>query len=227
MIGIIGAMDIEIDRLLKDLKNKKIEKVAFLEVYLGTLYSKEVVIAKSNEGKVNSAIATQLLISNFNVNCIINAGVAGAVDNSLQIFDIAISSNTVEFDQDVTALGYDKGYTFGLDKVYINASKSLSYKLDLICKRLKINSKIGTICSSDKFVVDKKEKEMLKNNFNAIAVDMESASINHVACLNDIPFVSFRVISDSGNNIEYSKFANGAVEKISIILSELFKEDML
>lgn len=227
MIGIIGAMDLEIQKLISDLEEKEIKEIAFLEFYTGKLYSKDVVIVKSNEGKVNSAIATQILILNFDVSYILNVGVAGTLDKTLNIYDIAISSNTVEFDQDVTALGYKKGYTFGLDSIYIDAYINIVEKINKICNKLKLTSKIGTIISSDKFIVNEKEKVILKNDFDAIAVDMESASINHVAKLNNIPFVALRVISDNGNNIEYVKFANKAVDNISKVLREFFKEDCI
>ena len=227
MIGIIGAMELEIEKLISDLENKKIEKIDFLEFYTGILYSKEVVIVKSNEGKVNSAVATQLLISNFDISYILNVGVAGALDENLKIYDVAISKDTVEFDQDVTALGYKKGYTFGLELIYVDAYTKVAEQISKTCDRLSFRSKIGTIISSDKFIVDEKEKSILKSEFNAIAVDMESASINHVAKLNNIPFVAIRVISDSGNNVEYVKFANKAVDNISKIIKEFFCEEIL
>ena len=156
MIGIIGAMELEIQKLISDLEEKEVKEIAFLEFYTGKLYSKDVVIVKSNEGKVNSAIATQILISNFDVSYILNVGVAGALDKTLNIYDIAISSNTVEFDQDVTALGYKKGYTFGLDLIYIDAYINIVEKINKICNKLKLTSKIGTIISSDKFIVNEK-----------------------------------------------------------------------
>lgn len=227
MIGIIGAMELEIEKLISDLENKKLEKIAFLEFYIGKLYSKEVVIVKSNEGKVNSAVATQILISNFDISYILNVGVAGALDKTLNIYDVAISSNTVEFDQDVTALGYKKGYTFGVDLIYVEAYTKIAEKISKICGKLHLDSKIGTIISSDKFIVNEKEKVILKNEFNAIAVDMESASINHVAKLNNIPFVALRVISDSGDNVEYVKFANRAADNISKVLKKFFKEEVI
>ena len=227
MIGIIGAMELEIEKLISDLKDKQFKKISFLDFYTGKLYSKDVVIVKSNEGKVNSAVATQILISNFAVSYVLNVGVAGALDKNLNIYNVAISSNTVEFDQDVTALGYKKGHTFGIDLVYVDAYKEIAKKISESCNKIGIIYKIGTIISSDKFVVNEEEKVILKNEYNAIAVDMESASINHVAKLNNIPFVALRVISDSGNNVEYVKFANKAVENISKILKEFFKEEVI
>ena len=227
MIGIIGAMDVEIKKIKADMLNKSIKKIAFLEFFTGVLYGKEVVIAKSNEGKVNSAVATQILISNFNVEYIINVGVAGALDENLKIYDVVISKDTVEFDQDVTALGYERGYTFGVDRVYVPANINIARKLNQVCKKININSSIGTIISSDKFIIDSNENEELRKSFNALCIDMESASINHVTYLNNIDFVALRVISDSGNHVEYSKFASVAVENISKILKEFFKEDYI
>lgn len=224
MIGIIGAMEIELDSLILNLEDKVIKKIEFLDFYIGKLYKKEVVIVKSNEGKVNSGIATQLLISNFDITYIINVGVAGSLSEKLDIYDVAISKNTVEFDQDVTALGYEKGYTFGLDTVYVKACDDLCEKFGLVCKKLKFNYLVGTILSSDKFVTDINEKLSLKEKFDGIAVDMESASINHVAKLNNIPFIALRIISDNGNNVQYKTFANKAADNISRVLKEYFEE---
>lgn len=225
MIGIIGAMEMELDRLISDMNIVEKKNVSFLEFYVGKLYSKDVVIVKSNEGKVNSAVATQILISNFDIEYVLNVGVAGSISDNLNVFDVAISNNTVEFDQDVSALGYEIGHTFGIDKVRVPTSERLSDKIQNVCDKLSIKSERGTILSSDKFIVEKHEKEELKKRFNGIAVDMESASINHVACLNNKEFVALRVISDSGNNIEYKKFADIATENISKILKEYLEEE--
>lgn len=225
MIGIIGAMEMELDRLISDMDVVEKKNVSFLDFYIGKLYSKDVVIVKSNEGKVNSAVATQILISNFDIQYVLNVGVAGSISDNLNVFDVAISNNTVEFDQDVSTLGYEIGHTFGIDKVRVPASERLSDKIQNVCEKLSIKSERGTILSSDKFIVDKNEKETLKKKFNGIAIDMESASINHVAYLNNKEFVALRVISDSGNNIEYRKFAEVATENISRILKEYLEEE--
>lgn len=225
MIGIIGAMEMELDRLISDMDVVEKKNVSFLDFYIGKLYSKDVVIVKSNEGKVNSAVATQILISNFDIQYVLNVGVAGSISDNLNVFDVAISNNTVEFDQDVSVLGYEIGHTFGIDKVRVPTSERLSDKIQNVCEKLSIKSERGTILSSDKFIVDKNEKETLKKKFNGIAIDMESASINHVAYLNNKEFVALRVISDSGNNIEYRKFAEVATENISRILKEYLEEE--
>lgn len=227
MIGIIGAMEIELDRLISNMKIEKKKKIAFLEFYIGTLYTKKVVLVRSNEGKVNSAVATQLLISNFDIDYVINVGIAGSISEELNVFDVAISKDTVEFDQDVSSLGYKIGYTFGINKVNIPVNIKLSNSLKKICDRLHFNSKIGTILTSDRFVTSKEEKDNLNKRFNGIAVDMESASINHVAYLNNIDFVALRVISDNGNNIEYRKFAENAAENILKILKIYLEEEDL
>ena len=90
-----------------------------------------------------------------------------------------------------------------------------------------MNAKVGTIISSDKFIVDENEKLELRNTYKAICTDMESASINHVACLNKIDFVALRIISDNGDDIEYTKFAREAAKNIAKILREFFKEDVI
>lgn len=222
MIGIIGAMDIEIETIIKNLDCKNKIKKLFLEFYTGTLFNKEVVVVKSNEGKVNSALATQIMIENFDIEYIINVGVAGSLVDELNVYDLIVGEKVVEFDSDVTALGYEKGYLFGIDKIYINANINLYKHLISSISNLDFNFKTGIIATSDKFVVNKEEKEYIHNQFNAIAVDMESASIAHTAYLNNIPMIIFRVISDSGSDIEYKKFSAIAANRIFDVMKEYF-----
>lgn len=218
MIGIIGAMDNEINIIIKNLKETKKKQVLFLEFYIGYLFNRKIVVVKSNEGKVNSAVATQIMIENFELDYILNVGVAGSLVDNLKVYDVAIARSVVEFDNDTTALGYNKGYIFGLNTVYLDTDDKLFNKIKSCVTKLNFNFLAGVIASSDKFITNTKEKEYINDTFNAIAVDMESASIAHVAKLNSKPFIAFRVISDSGSDIEYEKFAGIATEKIFEVL---------
>lgn len=222
MVGIIGSMDIEIEKLLENMKDIKESMHGPFKFFCGKILNKNVVLVKCFEGKVNSAICTQLLIENFNVDLIINVGVAGGLSKKLEIGGIAISSSTVEFDNDTTALGYELGYTFGINKVNIECDEKEVNRLYDISKNL-VNTQKGVIVSSDKFVADDDTKMMLKEKFNAIATDMETASINHVCYLNNIKFIAIRGISDSGNNVEFREFINIAVDNINKVIMEYLK----
>lgn len=223
-IGIIGAMESEVALLLEKLKDIRVNKIGPFVYYSGSIYDKLVVVVQSLEGKINSAICTQLLIENFDIDYILNIGVAGGIDNKLDIGGIAVSMATVEFDNDTTALGYELGYTFGLEKVIIECNKGLSNSIYNIAKE-KENTVCGIIASSDKFVEDSITKKMLKDKFGAIAVDMETAAINHVCALNGVDFCAIRAISDKGNKKEFRKFLQDALDSINRIVFEFLENN--
>lgn len=220
-IGIIGAMEVETEKLLDSMENIVKKEVGPFVYYNGKLYNNDVVVCTSYEGKVNSAICAQLMIQNYNIDLVINVGVAGGLAKSLDIGGIAIATSTVEFDQDTTALGYELGYTFGIEKVKVDCSKKSNDIYKVASK--KNNAVLGLIASSDRFVVDDETKNMLVQKFNAIAVDMETASINHVCSINKIEFCAIRGISDSGNDVEYSKFVEIAIKNINDVIYEYLK----
>ena len=216
-IGIIGAMEEEITKLKEVMKISETMEISDFIFYIGKIYDKDLFLAKSNEGKVNSAICTQTMILNFKLSCIINVGVAGSLTKKLDVGGIAISSSTVEFDLDTTALGYELGYAFGLNKVYVECDKNLYNKIYDIASS-EYNTVIGTILSSDKFVSDDMLKKELKDKFKeAVAVDMETASINN------IPFCAIRAISDNTKAMEYKEFLNIATKNLYNVVINYIK----
>lgn len=215
MIGIIGAMDIEIDNIKKDMKNLVEEEISNMNFYIGEFMGIKIVLGKCFEGKVNSAICTQTMILKYKVDCIINIGIAGALSKNLKIYDVVTANDTIQYDFDTSALGYQRGFVFGINSVKLKCDKKISNAIKSVCNEVIL----CTIGSADKFVENKKDKEEISNNFNDIlAVDMESASICHTCNLNNIPFCSIRVISDSGNGIEFREFANKACNIIHNVI---------
>lgn len=188
MIGIICAMDIELNNLLKNLSNKKVVSINSKVFYKGFILDKEVVLSISGIGKVNSALTSYIMVNNFNVSQVINSGICGGMKN-LRKKDIIISKYTYQADFDISAItNYKIGeipnmpYPFFSDKILLNKIKE------------KLNFIEATILSSDKFITK------IDNNFyqidDFIACDMESASINQVCNMLNIPFFSIRVVSD-------------------------------
>lgn len=222
-LGIIGAMEEEIVKLKEIMDIEEEKRIGGFVFYIGKIFNKDVILVKSNEGKVNSAICTQTLILNFDIEKVINVGVAGALSDELNIGGIAISDCTVEFDQDATALGYELGYTFGIEKVYVECDGKIKDEVYNISRKF-FNTCVGTILSSDKFISNDNTKEFLKKNFNnAIAVDMESASIAHVCKLNNIKFCAIRAISDSSKSVEYREFVKVAVDNLYKVVINYIK----
>ena len=100
--GIIGAVDMEVDSLKREVRNAKTIRITGMEFCEGLLDGADVVIVKCGMGKVNAGTCAQLLINVFGAKRIINTGVAGSLDASINIGDIAVSKDVVQHDFDLT-----------------------------------------------------------------------------------------------------------------------------
>ena len=231
--GIIGAMDLEIDTLVKDLQDKKEEKKFGLTFYLGKLKKYEVVIVKCGVGKVNAGRTTQVLISEYAPKYIINTGIGGGLYNQLKIGDIVISTDLIQHDFDVTFLGYAKGYMCtgenNKEPTKYLADKELSEKIKKVLEKVGGNRTVfsGRVLTGDAFIASKEKREELIKDFDGYCCEMEGAAIAQVASLNKVPFTVIRVISDlpSGKGPEdYNSFESEAA-KLSSLALETFLEE--
>lgn len=201
-ICIIGAMDCEVEKLKTLLSDVEEVNHGILKVIKGTMFDKNIVVAKSGVGKVSASVCTQLIIDKYNPKYIINTGVAGGIKSGLNICDIVIADKLVQHDFDASAIGYAKGYIcnninpneptyFYADKKLINAFKNVIDE-----KMPKVKYHVGIIASGDMFVGSSEKKQEINQTFGAIAVEMEGAAIAHTATLNEIPFAIIRSICD-------------------------------
>lgn len=224
IIGIIGAMDEEILLLKNRLSNLEILNDKVFEIYRGQYKNKEVIVVKSGIGKVNAAIATSVLINNLNAEAIINTGIAGSINPAVTLGDVVISKDTLQYDVDVTAFGYDLGVIPRLKTSVFRADPNL---IDL-CRNAvneKVKYHIGRIVSGDRFVSSDEFKKLLIREFDAYCVDMESASVGHVCYLYDIPYVAIRCISDNAD--ESSLISNQDFETYTAEISAAITLDVI
>lgn len=225
IIGLIGAMDEEVDILKEEMSLKQIVKRAKMDFYTGKIEGADVVIVRSGIGKVNAAMAAQILISEFNVDYIINTGVAGSLKREVNVGDIIISSDAIEYDFDTTAFGYKLGVIPRMDTSIFKADVRL---VQIAEKAARDNTDgkvtVGRIISGDKFVSSKEEVKRLGEMFEGYAVEMEGASIAHVAYLNNIPFVIIRSISDNADDnatVDFNSFVHNAAKISCKIVKEM------
>lgn len=228
MLGIIGAMDVEVDSIKSELKNIKIEKIAGTEFYKGTMADKEVVVVKCGIGKVNAAMCAQILISVFGVSAVVNTGVAGSLNNEINICDIVVSTSALEHDMDVTSLGYEKSVIPDMDCSEFVADERLIKlaKESAIKAGLDVGIYEGKVASGDKFIGTCEDKAYLRETFSADCAEMEGASIAHVAYLNKIPYVVIRAISDKadgGAEMDYPTFEAKAAQNSIKLINEMIK----
>lgn len=227
MIGIIGAMGVEVKALADLLENKKSETISGVEYLSGTIFGRDVVLAVCGIGKVFAAICAQTMILKYNPEIIINTGVAGTLSSDLSIGDIAISDFVVQHDMDTSPLGDPVGLISGINIVKIPADESTYKKIESAVKKTNTNYKIGTIASGDQFLASVDVKKRIVNNFGAIAGEMEGGSIGHVCYVNNLPFCVLRAISDcaDGSGAEnYMEFLNKAAENAVEVMKNFISE---
>lgn len=223
MIGIIGAMDEEISVISSEIKNLTVYDINNMKFYKGKIYDKDIVLVKSGIGMVNASITTTLLFKEFGVDKILFSGVAGSLNRNVNVGDVVIGDSLLEYLFDATEFGYDIGTIPRMD-TSIFRSDILLNKIKNILKN--DNIYYGKILSGDKFVSNLSEKEKLGEKFNALAVDMESASVAHCAHVLGIEFAIIRSISDSLNSssvMEYTEFVNLAANNSKNVILKILK----
>ncbi|MBQ8140669.1 MAG: 5'-methylthioadenosine/adenosylhomocysteine nucleosidase [Clostridia bacterium] len=210
MVGIIGAMKIEVDTLKKAMTEKNTETVSGIEFVSGKLYGRDAVVAQSGIGKVFAAVCAQTMILRYGVDTVINTGVAGTLTAKLSINDIAVSSACVQHDMDTSALGDEVGLISGINIVNIPADEKLCGCVCGAATRLGLKAEAGVIASGDCFVSSAEKKKYISDTFGAIACEMEGAAIAQVCFVNEVPYVVIRAISDSADgdaDMDYGEFS--------------------
>lgn len=203
MIGIIGAMDSEVSYICNQMENKESCEINHLTFYKGKLFGKDVVLVKSGIGKVNAALCAQLLILKFNVDKVVNTGVAGATGEGLEIYDFVVSTEAVYHDFDIRFFGYKLGQIPGLperfsaDKALIDCAVSAFEKTDLPKNHKMVK---GLVASGDQFIGSGDVKNNIVSNFHPMCVEMEGAAIAHACHLMNVPFVIVRCMSDTADD---------------------------
>lgn len=226
-IGIIGAMEQEVEILRGKLENLDTWEEAGATFYSGQIGAHEVVLTKSGIGKTLAALTTTLLISHYNVELVINTGSAGGIGEGLAIGDIVISEKLAYFDVDVTAFGYEPGQMAQMP-LYYEANPVLVQAAMEASSNNMLNCRSGLIVSGDTFVHSQKQINEIKTNFPlCLANEMEGAAIAHVAHQYQVPFVVIRAMSDVGDenaSVNFDEFIIEAGEKSAKMVLALLGE---
>lgn len=229
MLGIIGAMDEEVIKIKELLTDVEISTKAGMDFYKGSMYGKEVVVVRSGIGKVNAAVCTQILADDYNVNAIINTGIAGSLNDKIDIGDIVLSKDSLQHDMDAKAFGYDLGViprmkesTFAADSALLDLAKQCCDEV-----LTQIHTYEGRVVSGDQFISDKEKKQWLIENFAADCTEMEGAAIAQAAYLNNIPFLIIRAISDKADDsahMDYPAFEAMAIENSVKLMAAIIEK---
>ena len=224
-LGIIGAMEQEVETLLSVMTDKKETEKAGSIFYEGLLEKLPVVVVRCGIGKVNAALCAQILCDVFAVTHLINTGIAGSLCNDLDIGDLVISQDAMYHDFDCCHFGYAAGQVPGTDTVAFPADPLLMEYAQKAAEAANPgHSKIGRVASGDQFVCEKALKDRIIAVTGALCTEMEGAAIAHTAYRNGIPFVILRAISDKADDsaqMDYPTFERLAAHRCASVTMDL------
>lgn len=205
-IGVITAMSTEHRQIAALLDNKKQSTEGRLNFVEGTMGNNSIVLMECGIGKVNAAIGTVELIRHYAPDCIINTGVAGGIDTSLGMMDVVVGKQVAYHDV-WCGDGNAHGQVQGLP-LFFDSNEELYSRAMKLQGETRIHG--GLICSGDQFISDQAELAIIKKNFpEGLAVDMESGAIAQTCHLYKVPFISFRIISDTpGEDDRFNQYLN-------------------
>lgn len=227
--GIIGAMKEEVQFFKESVSDIKEINKGLLTFYTGNWHGFDVIISQSGVGKVNAAMTAQSIIDLYDVDKIIFTGVAGGVDEKLNVEDVVVSTCCQEHDIDASPLGFDRGTIpmfdgcsiFYADEELVEMALMGAVKLVGEDKTVK-----GKIISGDQFIANKDEVKSLRQLFSPACVEMEGAAVAHVCYFNEVPFVVIRTISDKANGeapTSFTEFVDKVAHTSATIVEEILK----
>lgn len=229
MFGIIGAMEIEVNRIKEQMEDVSVTDKAGMSFFEGKWNGNDVVVVRSGIGKVNAAVCAQILVDTFHADAIINTGIAGSLKNEINIGDIVLSTDAIQHDMDAQGFGYAPGVIpqmevsdFQADEKLIELAKKCCAE---VCPDIQVFT--GRVVSGDQFISDKKKKEWLSSQFEGLCAEMEGAAIAQAAYLNHVPFLIIRAISDKADDsatMDYPEFEAMAAENSVKLLADIVRQ---
>jgi adenosylhomocysteine nucleosidase len=225
LIGIIGAMELEVKIIKEALEEREEFAIAGFKYYKGQLNGVEIVLTSCGVGKVNAAACTQILIDRFNVDSIVNTGIAGSLHDDVKICDIVISDSVTYHDVRKGQMKSCFPY-----KEYFQADEQLREFISSAIEEIVQDSSkyhIGKIVTGEAFISNDQEKAIIIESYSPLCVEMEGAAIGHVASINNVPFIVVRSISDNADNnatINYETFEQLSANKsANLVLNMIYK----
>lgn len=226
MIGIIGAMSVEIEGIQARIEQAETRVIGGNTFVSGKLCGRDVVAAQCGIGKVNAAICTQTMILTYAPELIINSGVGGSLTKGLTFGDIAIADKLVQHDVDTSPLGDPVGLVSTVNKIFFECDeRAVRVIHDIVNQMDGVSGTIGTIASGDQFIASGERKEWITEQFGAIACEMEGGAIAQVCSVAGVKCAVIRAISDNADDVshmDYGQFVMMAAERsIEVLLRML------
>ena len=226
-LGIIGAMEQEVETLLQLLEEKTSRDHAGSTYYEGRLDGLDVVVVQCGIGKVNAALCVQVLCDCYGVTHVVNTGIAGSLNAELDIGDLVISRDAMYHDVDCVHFGYTMGQMPGMPITYEADSKLTELAYFAAETVNPGHTRIGRVASGDQFVAEKALKDKIISITGALCTEMEGVAIAQAAYRNGIPFVIIRAISDKADDsadMDYPTFERIAAHRCAAVTQTFAKK---
>lgn len=264
MLGIIGAMDVEVELLKKALgfnpatmasdalmreiddtlaaageasfeadvegedpaRKPSVRRHAGMVFYQGCIGGTPCVVVKCGIGMVNAAACAQALVDLFGADAIINTGIAGSLDASIDICDIVVGTGAVNHRMDARGVGYEEGQTPEMEKIF-PCDEAMGERIADVARKQGVNVHRGVVASGDIFVADDNLKAHIAAEFDGMCAEMEGAAIAQVCAMNGVPCAIVRAISDKADGssvMDYPEFEKKAAHVCAALIEEYAKE---
>ena len=224
-LGIIGAMELEVETLLEQMENKTAATVAGSTFYEGKLSGLDVVVVQCGIGKVNAALCVQILCDRYQITHVVNTGIAGSLSAELDIGDLLVSRDAMYHDFDCVHFGYPFGRIPGMDVTAFPADEALVKLAYEAADQLHPGHvTLGRVATGDQFVADQQLKDRIIANTQALCTEMEGGAIAQTAYRNGVPFVILRAISDKADHsveMDYPTFERQAAHRCANVTMAL------
>ena len=224
-LGIVGAMEEEVETLLEQMEEKVAQTKAGSTFYEGKLNGLDAVVVQCGIGKVNAALCVQILCDCYGVTHLVNTGIAGSLCADLDIGDLVVSRDAMYHDFDCCAFGYPVGKVPGMDVVAFPADEKLISLAFAAAEDVNPgHTKQGRVASGDQFVCNPALKEKIIEFTGALCTEMEGTAIAQTAYRNGVPFVIIRAISDKADNsaeMDYPTFERIAAHRCAAVTMKL------
>ena len=224
-LGIIGAMEQEVETLLGLMEHKQQTQKAGSRFVDGVLEGLNVTVVQCGVGKVNAALCAQVLCDCFGVTHLVNTGIAGSLCPELDIGDLVVSQDAMYHDVDAVAFGYPMGKVPGMDVTAFPADETLMGYAFAAAEAVNPgHTRLGRVASGDQFVASRQVKDRITALTKALCTEMEGAAIAQTAYRNGLPFVILRAISDKADDsagMDYPSFERIAAHRCAAVTTEL------
>jgi len=227
MIGLIGAMSVEVEALMAQMTDRAETKVGMDVFVSGKLYGKDAVLAVCGPGKINAALCAQSMILHFHPEWVLNLGVAGAGEAGVSIGDMVIATAAVQHDVDTSPIGDPVGMVSKINLIEIPCDDSLRRRLAQAAGQVEgVRVHEGVIATGDQFIHDGTVRSRIHDLFHAKAVEMEGGAVAQTCYMHGVPCGVLRSISDQADghsDMDYPTFTKLAAAHSQQVVELLLK----